>query len=138
MENQALLWTKNADLESPATIGVREGFLYKVPRKFIKAMIHDTINPCELWHKRFGHFHFKALLGLQKMVKGMCLFQSEYDRMCRGCALRKNIKKRFLSSTKRSKGILDLMHLDLFGPMSAPSLIVYMYFVFFINDFSRK
>ena len=103
MDNQALLWPKNIDLNSAAMIGVREGDLYKVLGKFIKAMIYDTISPCEGWHRRLGHLHFKALPDLQKMVKGMCVFQSEHDSVCRGCALGKNIKKSFPSSTNRPK-----------------------------------
>ena len=31
MDNKALLWPKNSDLNSPAMIGVREGGLYKDP-----------------------------------------------------------------------------------------------------------
>ena len=33
MDNQALLWMNNKDLKSVAMIGVREGGIYKVPRK---------------------------------------------------------------------------------------------------------
>ena len=41
MDNKALLWPKNTDLNFAIVIGVREGGLYKVSGKFIKAMIHD-------------------------------------------------------------------------------------------------
>ena len=138
MDNKALLWPKNSCLSSAAVIGVREGGLYKVPGKFIKAMIHDTISPRELWHKRLGHLHFKAIPGLHKMVKGMLEFQFEHYGICRGCALGKSTKKSFPSSTKRSKGILYLMHSYLCVTMSTPSLSGYLYYVLFIDDFSHK
>ena len=105
-----LLWPKNTSLNFSSMIGVREGGVYKVPRKFIKAIIHDTVNPCSLWHRRFGHLHFQVLPGLQKMVKGMPVFQSEHDNVCRGCALGKNIKKIFPTITNISIRILELIH----------------------------
>ena len=72
------------------------------------------------------------------MVKGMPSFDYVHDSICRGCALGKNVKKKFPSSHTRSKGILDLVHSDLCGPMSTPSLSGYLYYVLFIDDFSRK
>lgn len=63
IEKKALLWFKDSDLNSAITIGVKEGGLYKVPG-LIQALVHSTVNPCELWHRRLGHLHFKALLGL--------------------------------------------------------------------------
>ena len=70
------------------------------------------------------------------MVKYMHVFQSKHDGICRGCDLGKNIKKIFPRSIKRSKGILDLIHSDICGPMPAPSLSGYLYYVLFIDDFS--
>jgi len=36
------------------------------------------------------------------------------------------------------KGILELVHSDVFGPMLVPSLGKYMYYVSFIYEFSRN
>ena len=54
------------------------------------------------------------------MVKGMPSFEYVHDSICRVCALGKNVKNKFPSSHTRSKGILDLVHSDLCGPMSTP------------------
>jgi hypothetical protein len=35
-------------------------------------------------------------------------------------------------------GILELVHSDVFGPVSVPSLCVSLYYVSFIDDFSRN
>jgi hypothetical protein len=42
----------------------------------------------------------------------------EQQGVCRRCALDKNVKVVFPSSESRPKGILDLIHLDVYGPMS--------------------
>ena len=58
--------------------------------------------------------------------------------MCKGCALGKNIKDDFPSSESKSKGILDLIHSDVCGPMSVASMEGASYYVTFIDEFSRK
>ena len=52
--------------------------------------------------------------------------------------LGKNIKKAFPSSDNRDQGILDLVHSNVCGPMSSPSLSGCLYYVIFIDDYSRK
>ena len=92
MDNQALLWPKNKDLKFANVIGVRDWRLYKVPSKYIQVVVHHTIIPYKLWHKRLGHLHYKALPGLRRMVNGMPIFDFEHDSVCRGCALGNNVK----------------------------------------------
>jgi len=45
---------------------------------------------------------------------------------------------RFPSGATRENGNLELVHSDLFGLISVPSLGGYMYYVSFIDDFSKK
>jgi hypothetical protein len=45
---------------------------------------------------------------------------------------------RFPSEETKEKGILELFHSDLFGLVLVPSLGGSMYYVSFIDDFSRK
>jgi hypothetical protein len=136
MEKKALLWPKDIDPSSTIVIGIKEG-LYKV-LGHIQALVHITVISCELWHRRFGHLHFKALPGLQKMVSGMLTFQFNHNSICKGCMLGKNIKKSFLVNNKREKVILELIHSNVCGPMSMPSLNGQVYYVIFIDEFSRK
>ena len=44
----------------------------------------------------------------------------------------------FPFGSKRAKQILELVHSDLFGPMKVPSLGKSVYYVSFIDDFSRN
>jgi hypothetical protein len=45
---------------------------------------------------------------------------------------------RFSSGATRAKEILDLIHSDVFGPIHVPSLGKSVYYVSFIDDFSRN
>jgi hypothetical protein len=58
--------------------------------------------------------------------------------MCKGCALGKNANVIFPSRESRSKGILDLINSNVSGPMSVASVQGALYYVTFIDDFSRK
>ena len=56
----------------------------------------------------------------------------------KGCAKGKNTKKTFPSSESKAKGILEIIHSNVCGPMSSRSLSGYVYYVSFIDDFSRN
>jgi hypothetical protein len=100
--------------------------------------MHTSENLCELWHRMMGHLHHRALPLLRQMVTGLSDFSLDHQGVCRGCALGKNVKEHFLSIETRSKGILDLIHLDVGGSMSVASVKGASYYVTFIDDFSRK
>ena len=65
-------------------------------------------------------------------------FQYRAKWCMQGCALGKYTKTAFLSSDNISGGMLELIHLDLCGPMSSALLTGFEYYITFIDDFSRK
>jgi len=75
---------------------------------------------------------------LRRRITGLPEFGAEHRGVCRGNALGKNAKAAFSSSDSRSKGILDLVHSDVCGSMSVPSLNGYRYYVTFIDDYSKR
>ena len=75
---------------------------------------------------------------MSKVVTGLLEIQIDHEGVCKGCALGKNTKNPFPSNNNKAKGILDIVHLDVCGPMSATSLSGYVYYVSFIDDYSRK
>jgi hypothetical protein len=93
--------------------------------------MHDFISLSELWHRRLAHLHYRALPALEKMVTDLPELRVEHDSICKGCALGKNAKGSFPGSDSRSKGIVDLVHSDLCGPMTVASLSGYLYYVIF-------
>ena len=57
---------------------------------------------------------------------------------CKQCVYRKQCKHRFKTGNHNSKGILDYIHFDLWGPSLVVSYGIALYFLTFIDDFSRK
>jgi transposase InsO family protein len=72
------------------------------------------------------------------MVSGLPDMQVQRDGVCKGCALGKNAKGSFSSNDNRSKGILEIVHSDVCEQMTVPSLGNFIYYIIFINDYSRK
>ena len=85
-----------------------------------------------------AHVHYRALPIASKVVEGLPEIQAKHDGAYKGCAKGKNTKKRFPSSESKSKGILEIIHSDVCSPMSSSSLSGYVYYVSFIDDYSRK
>ena len=50
----------------------------------------------------------------------------------------KKNRVKFHSGATREKEILELIHSDVFGPIPVPSLLGSLYYVTFIDDFSRN
>ena len=50
MDRKVLLWAKNEKLSSAELIGVREEGLDKASENSTQALVHNTVDPCDLWH----------------------------------------------------------------------------------------
>jgi transposase InsO family protein len=96
------------------------------------------VSSTELWHQRLAHINYRALPVLRNIVTGLPDIQVERDGVCKGCALSKNTKGRFTSSDSRSKGVLDIIHSNVCGQMTMPSLGNCVYYVLLIDDYSQK
>jgi transposase InsO family protein len=138
VDGKMLSWRKNSSIENARVIGSREGNLYRLLEQNEESFIHDKVNPNELWHTRYAHINYQALPFLRRMVEGILELKSTHEGICKGCALGKNIKKPFPRNKNISKEILDLIHLDVCGPMPSRSLGGSLYYVIFIDDYSRK
>ena len=82
--------------------------------------------------------HYRALPLTRKVVEGLLEIQAKHEGVCKGCTKGKNTKKTFPSSESKEKGILEIIHSDVCSPMSSSSLSGYVYYVSFIDNFSRK
>jgi hypothetical protein len=139
-DGQVLLYPKGGSISEAKVIGVRYGRIYRMIWEASEAFVSMTSNRdlCELWHKRMGHLHHGALRIAREITTGISEFSIEHDDVCSGCALGKYAKAPFLGRDTRTTGILDLVHSNLSGRMSSPSLSGHEYYVLFIDDYSRK
>jgi hypothetical protein len=135
--------------------GVRFGTLYKLQGSTISDGFNSSIVPnigveeerthivsgekVMLWHQRLGHIGENGLRLLhgKGMVEGMSNCSLNFD-FREHCVYGKKNWVRFPSGAMRAEGILQLVHSDVFGPVSVPTLGKSMYYVSFIDEFSRN
>src|SRR5690606_26680258 len=107
---------------------------------------HMEISPIELWHRRYGHLHYKVIPTLSQLVHGIPNMKLDHESVCKRCYLGKHTRKSFHNSETSFKEILDLIHSDVWDlvhfdvcrAMSDKSLEGHLYYVIFIDDHSRK
>jgi transposase InsO family protein len=100
---------------------------------------HDEFDPTRLWHERMGHIGEKGLRDMQRkgMVEGLPECGLEVN-FCEHCIYGKQSQVRFPSRATMENRILELVHSDVFGPVTMASLGGSLYYVSFIDDFSRN
>ena len=69
VDGQVLMWNKGKTIDDVFVIGEQEGGLYKLKGQPEQALVHDSIEPNELWHRRLAHVHYRALPLASKVVK---------------------------------------------------------------------
>jgi hypothetical protein len=72
-----LIHLEKAILDTTMVIGAREVTLYRLQGNPIQDLVHDSENLCELWHKRLGELHYRALLIQRGIVTGLPKFNIE-------------------------------------------------------------
>ncbi|KAK2989631.1 hypothetical protein RJ640_002505 [Escallonia rubra] len=93
-----------------------------------------------LWHRRLGHMHMEHLkdISSKELVRGLPKIKFEKDKVCDACQMGKqkkvSHKPKKMVSTSRP---LQLLHMDLFGPIPTTSLGGKSYCFVIVDDFSR-
>lgn len=119
---QMIMCQHDSSFERERIIWIHEGRLYRVTTPSHLALIHIKIIPIKIWHKIYGHIHYKIIPSLIQMVKGIPNIKEDHEGVCKGSAIENKTRKPFTSSDTRSKEILDLIDSDVCGPMSNKSL----------------
>ena len=95
-----------------------------------------TEEPC-LWHARYGHLSFNALGRLEKMVTGLPHIE-HIGELCDSCLVGKQRRLLFPKTTKyRMAETLELVHGDLYGPITPTTNGGRRYFLLLVDDCSR-
>ena len=98
----------------------------------------DTSNAVvRLWHYRLGHPSSQRLALLKHIVPDLTSCNNNNSFDCFVCPLAKQHKLPFPKSTSVSLSCFDLIHADIWGPYSAPSLNGSRYFLTLVDDHSR-
>ena len=108
-----------------------------------KALVaSDSVNAMDieasLWHRRLSHISEKGLNCLAKkdMLPGLKNINLE---KCSHCMIGKQTRVSFKKHPpSRKSGLLKLVHSDISGPLKVKSFGGALYFVTFIDDYSRK
>jgi hypothetical protein len=130
--------------DSIAFKGVLEGQLYLVDfnentTELNTCLIAKTNMGC-LWHHRLAHVGMKNLHKLLKgeHILGLTNVHFEKDRVCSACQAGKQVgahhPHKNIMTTDRS---LELLHMDLFGPISYISIGRSKYCIVIVDDYSR-
>ncbi|KAL6348133.1 hypothetical protein AAG906_039581 [Vitis piasezkii] len=88
------------------------------------------LDPMELWHRRLGHIIYRDLVHLVniKKVRGIPRLSGELKAICGKCMKVKKI---------RTTSPLNLLHMDLMGPIHTESRSGKRYVLVVVDDFSR-
>ncbi|KAG8501778.1 hypothetical protein CXB51_004763 [Gossypium anomalum] len=91
----------------------------------------------KLWHMRLGHISENDMTELSK--RGLLDRQRICKlNFCEHCVFGKQKRVRFTREIHNTKGTLEYIHSDLWGPSKVPSRGGANYMLTFIDDFSRK
>ncbi|GJT33050.1 putative ribonuclease H-like domain-containing protein [Tanacetum coccineum] len=99
-----------------------------------------TADESKLWHRRLGHVNFKNINKLVKghLVRGLPLKVFVNDHTCVACKKGKQHKASCKAKLERIiRNPLELLHMDLFGPVSVESINKKRYCLVVTDDFSR-
>ncbi|GFS97981.1 retrovirus-related Pol polyprotein from transposon TNT 1-94 [Trichonephila clavipes] len=102
---------------------------------------NDYQKKSEIWHQRFCHVNNDYLIKTSKndSVKGLPRLTDNSKAHCIPCKLAKSKRVSFKKTgAVRSKRPLELLHMDLCGPMPTESQGGNKYFLSIIDDYSRK
>ncbi|KAD3640040.1 hypothetical protein E3N88_29263 [Mikania micrantha] len=106
------------------------------PCLFSKASFKES----NLWHRRLGHVNIKNMNQLVKhgLVRGLPLKDFSCDENCTACLKGKQHKVSFPPiGDSKSTGCLNMLHMDLFGPVQIMSMAKKKYCLVIVDDYSR-
>ncbi|KAJ9552774.1 hypothetical protein OSB04_016819 [Centaurea solstitialis] len=93
-----------------------------------------------LWHKRLSHLNFKTLnqLCINNLVIGLPDFRYTKVSLCSACEKGKQTRASFNSKQISSiSSPLQLLHMDLFGPVNVQSIAGKKYTLVIVDEYSR-
>nr|GEY83318.1 hypothetical protein [Tanacetum cinerariifolium] len=128
------------------SVGSRGTDLYSITLKdtncpnLICLMAKATSSQAWLWHCRLSYLNFDTinLLSKNDIMVGLSKLKFVKDHLCSSCELGKAKRKSFHTKlTPSSKRRLQLLHIDLCGPIWVASINGKRYVLVIVDDYSR-
>ena len=95
----------------------------------------------ELWHRRYCHLGYDNMAKLGAMVDGIHTtpdqFKQAKEDTCEPCQLGKQHRLPFPTSDHKTSRTLELLHMDVCGPLPVPSVSGHRYIATFLDDYSK-
>src|SRR5579862_2523950 len=91
----------------------------------------------DIWHERYDHINHETLRQSSSVVKGMEIEGPPSEQKCSACIIGKRSRQISRTPMERSNRLLALVHSDVLGPVQTPSHQGKLYYVSFIDDYSR-
>ena len=79
VDGQVLMWPKGKQINDAIVIREQDEGLYKLKGHHEQALVHDSIERSELWHRRIAHVHYRALLIVSKEFSIFLEIQENYE-----------------------------------------------------------
>ena len=77
--------------------------MYNLKGQPEQELVHESIKPSELWHRRLAHVHYRALPLASKAVEGLLEMQEKHEGVGKGRAKGKDTKNTFPSIESKAK-----------------------------------
>lgn len=139
--NTGVTLTNGSNGQTLATCSILNG-LYSLDRNSNRGDADAALlASIDLWHQRLGHVNVAGIkrMATRNIVNGIKIDSSEsINSTCDGCQMGKGKRTKISQKVStRAKGILDLEHSDVLGPMETASVGGSKYVVVFVDDFSN-
>ena len=126
--------------------GVRKGNLFIVDLQYggkdeVKCFYAKaSSDESWLWHKKLSHLNFKTMNSLVKreLVRGLPQMEFTHKGLCEACKKGKSKKASHKSTnTSAITEPLQLIHMDLFGPVNVMSMSKKRYALVIVDDYFK-
>ncbi|GKD89773.1 retrovirus-related pol polyprotein from transposon TNT 1-94 [Tanacetum coccineum] len=100
----------------------------------------DSKNISWLWHRRLNHLNFGTIndLARKDLVRGLPRLKFKKDHLCSACQLGKSKKHTHKPKTENTNlEVLNILHMDLCGPMRVQTINGKKYILVIVDDYSR-
>ncbi|GLT46299.1 hypothetical protein SLA2020_200620 [Shorea laevis] len=118
--------------------GTKKGQLYALEeeQKHVLAAISNKATD-SIWHQRLGHPNSSTLKTLVSKKSISISNWTKPSYLCTSCQMGKSCKLPFLRNNERAKSLFKKIHCDLWGPSPVQSINHFVYYVIFVDDYSR-